>query len=458
MKLLQDAWSGTRSAFIPIYGRRRVGKSELIVHFMADKPGLYFVGKRAPGPAQISEFLEVAARALSEPLLAQIRPAGWKAAFEAVIERANKATEPGKFILALDEFQWIAEAAPEIASVLQELWDRQWSQSAKVMLILCGSYFGFMEREVLGKQSPLFGRRTAQILLAPFNYLEAAEFHRSYSTVDQARVYGICGGIPAYLQEFDASQSVEQNIAARILDESSALAREPEFLLREELRELAPYHAILMALAEGKSSPTQLAKTIQADARTLNYHLQALTGLGYVQRRFPLTRGKPAVRAVRYALEDPLLRFWFRFVFPRQSTLRFLGPNRAFAEIVRPELDAYLGHSFERLCREALPLIYLAEGVPPAFEVGEYWDPAVQIDILGLREDHWTDIGECKWGTVPSVAALAQEIEAKIQLYPNAEKATLGRRAFVRTLGRKAVTSTDLRVHTLDDLYALEPS
>src|ERR1700733_3538362 len=136
LKLLQNAWSGPRSAFIPIYGRRRVGKSELIVHFMTDKPGLYFVGKRAPGTAQIGEFLEVAARALSEPLLAQIRPSGWKAAFEAVIERANKRATKGKFILALDEFQWIAAADPEIASVLQELWDRQWSQSAKVMLIL----------------------------------------------------------------------------------------------------------------------------------------------------------------------------------------------------------------------------------------------------------------------------------------------------------------------------------
>jgi hypothetical protein len=86
---------------------------------------------------------------------------------------------------------------------------------------------------------------------------------------------------------------------------------------------------------------------------------------------------------VRYTLDDPLLRFWFRFVFPHQSTLRFLGPERGFSEIVRPALDAYFGLCFERLCRESLPLIYIAEGITAAFEVGEYWDPRVQIDVVG---------------------------------------------------------------------------
>ena len=146
-------------------------------------------------------------------------------------------------------------------------------------------------------------------------------------------------------------------------DESAALAREPEFLLREELRDLAPYHSILMALAQGKSSPAQLAKSTGIDVRGLNYHLNTLVELGYVQRRYPVTEAEPSTRSVRYALDDPLLRFWFRFVFPHQSVLRLLGPERGFAEIVRPELDAYLGRCFERLCRESLPLLYLREGV-----------------------------------------------------------------------------------------------
>lgn len=452
LKALQEAWSAARSGFIPIYGRRRVGKSELIVHFMSGKPGLYFVGKRASGGAQLQEFLEAAARALGDPVIAQVRVTNWKSVLELLTERLPG---KGKFILALDEFQWIAEASPELPSVLQELWDRHWSRSGRMLLILCGSYIGFMEREVLGQRSPLFGRRTAQILLRPFNHLEAARFHPRFSTVDQARVYAICGGVPAYLLAFDGAQSVEQNLISQVLNESAALAREPEFLLHEELRDLVPYHSVLMALAQGKSSPAQLAKATGIDVRGLNYHLNTLVELGYVGRRYPVTEARPSTRSVRYALDDPLLRFWFRFVFPHQSVLRLLGPERGFAEVVRPELDAYFGRCFERLCRQSLSLLYLREGVRAPFTIGEYWDADVQVDVVGVRQDNWTDLGECKWGDVSSLSALVAELDEKARRYPNARNATIGRRLFVKKCPPKAHVS-DARVHTLTDLYELE--
>ncbi len=454
-KLLNDAWKAPGGAFIPVYGRRRVGKSELIVNFMSKKGGIYFVGKRAPGGPQLEEFLEIAARTLKEPLLAQARVTGWKQAFELVVSRWQG---KGKLILALDEFQWLAEACPEVPSILQELWDRSWAKSGRVMLILCGSYIGFMEREVLGEKSPLFGRRTAQLLLRPFNHLEAGEFHPRYSVEDKARVYAICGGIPMYLLAFDPKQSVEQNIMSRLLDDLAVLAREPEFLLREELRDLAPYHAVLMALAQGKTSPAQLSSTTGIDVRGLDYHLKTLAELGYVQRRYPITSSKPTARSVRYALDDPLLRFWFRFIFPHQSVIRMLGPEQGYTEIVKPHLDAYFGRCFERLCRECLPMIYRQERVRCAFTIGEYWDAKVQVDVVGVREDNWTDLGECKWGDVTSMAALTAEIEAKAAKYPNARNATINRRLFIRTLKSRAKHPDDVHVHTLRDLYALTAS
>ncbi len=454
-RMLQQAWRGEKSAFIPIYGRRRVGKSELIVHFMSDKPGsIYFVGKRAPGETQVQEFLETAAQAFNEPLLSQVRVNGWREALDLVVKRWSG---KGKLVLALDEFQWMAETSLELPSVIQELWDRQWSKSGKVMLILCGSYLGFMEREVLGKKSPLFGRRTAQIKLQPFNHLEAAEFHPRCSVVDQARIYALCGGIPMYLLTFDPKLSVEQNIIAHVLDDLSALSREPEFLLREELRDLVPYHAVLMALAQGKNAPAQLTKTTGIEPRGLNYHLNTLTDLGYVQRRYPLTEHRPTTRSVRYALDDPFLRFWFRFIFPHQSILRMMGPKRGFAEVIKPQLDAYLGRCFERLCRQSLPMIYHAEGVNAAFQVGEYWAKESQIDVVGVREDNVTDLGECKWGDFGSLAALQSELDKRIAIYPNDRKATIGRRLFVRAVkGKPAGMAKDVCLHTLADLYDLE--
>ncbi|NJN63687.1 MAG: ATP-binding protein [Acidobacteria bacterium] len=455
LQLLGDAHRSEEAAFIPIYGRRRVGKSELIVRFMKAAGGLYFLGKQAPAGLQLAEFLREAALALHEPLLADVAVSGWKQALEMVLDRAPR---DRKLVLALDEFQWSAYASPELPSVIQELWDRRIRQQRNVLLVLCGSYVGFMEREVLGRQSPLFGRRTAQIHLKPFGFREAALFHPHYSSTHRAEAYFICGGVPLYLRSFTPTNSVETNVVEQILDPYGPLNREPDFLLREELREVETYHAVLEALASGRSLHADVARHVGIDGRRLNYYLSQLIELGYVGKRYPLTESRPTARQVRYEVTDPLLRFWFRFVFPNLGYLQQMGPRKTYRNIILPELPAYFGTSFERLCREALPALYEREGVEAAFEIGEYWSKDVQIDVVGLREDGWTDLGECKWGPVKSLPRLQAELEAKVPKFPNARNATVGRRLFVRALGRSvAPAGSGPRLHTLDDLYSVDP-
>ena len=229
--MLNDALDGERSGLIPVYGRRRVGKTFLLLRFCQDRRGIFFLGKQAPAPHLLKEFLSIAARALDQPLLARVRLEGWKQALEAVLDAWRG---PGKLIIVLDEFQWIVGASPELPSVLQELWDLRLAHSGEALLVLCGSYVGFMEREVLGRKSPLFGRRTAQIHLKPFGFREARQFHPAYSLADAARTYFICGGVPLYLQEFDGSRSVEKNITDNLLAEHSTLHQ-----LVEEVRSKA---------------------------------------------------------------------------------------------------------------------------------------------------------------------------------------------------------------------------
>ena len=451
LQLLERAYAGADSSFLPIYGRRRVGKSELIYRFLEDKRGLYFLGKTAPAPLQVREFLREAARVVDEPLLALLPPDDWKQALLTTVERW---TGPEKLVLVLDELQWIVAASPELPSVLQECWDRHWRDSGRVMLILCGSFVGFMEREVLGEKSPLFGRRTGQIHLRPFGFREAAAFHPTWSRADAAGAWFACGGVPLYHRFFDAHRSLEDNLATLFFDEHAPLAREPDFLLREELREVEKYYAILLAIAGGHTTNRTIAEHTGVPERSLHYYITQLGGLGYVGRRHPLTGRPPVARHVRYALDDALLRFWFRFVFPNLSFIRQMGPQRSFRERVRPDLPSWFGLCFERLCREALPRLYEREGVGAAFQVGEYWDKSVQIDVVGLRDDGWTDIGECKWGTVRSRPALEAELAAKVGAYPNPRGATLGRRAFLRC--RPAGTPREangVRWHDLDDLY-----
>jgi AAA+ ATPase superfamily predicted ATPase len=158
---------------------------------------------------------------------------------------------------------------------------------------------------------------------------------------------------------------------------------------------------------------------------------------------------------VHYVLQDALLGFWFRFVYPNLSYLQHRGPARTFTDRLRPALPAYWGWAFERLCRDALPHLYAREGVEADFLVGEYWSPKVQIDVVGLRDDGWTDLGECKWGTVRSLPALRREIEAKVPAFPNARNATIGRCFFLRRRPKRLPQGGPTeRWYTLEDLYA----
>ena len=451
--MLNRALKSGRSELIPIYGRRRVGKSELILKFMAGNPGVYYLGKQSPAALQVRDFLEEAARALDMPLLGELRVNSWHRALLTLVEQWTQAHPGSKLVLALDEFQWIAASSPELLSELQHGWDRAWKNVGNVMLLLCGSYIGFMEREVLGQSSPLFGRRTAQIHLQPFGYLEAAEFHPRWSAGDRARAYFLVGGVAQYLLCLSDSQSIDQNIRDYLLDEFAPLFHEPTFLLREELREVAPYHAILFAVAAGETTVRAIAAVTGLPDRNLHYYLQQLVGLGYLRRRYPLERRRPNPKQLRFGIDDPLLRFWFRFAFPNTSIIRSAGASRAFAERIAPSLDAWFGDCFERLCREALPLIYAQESVAASFEVGEYWSKEAQIDLVAMRDDNWTDLGECKWGTLRSPRGLEAELERKVALYPNRRGATLGRRYFVR---RKPAARKDAQGwHSLEDLYAL---
>ncbi len=450
MDMLVRAYQSGQSSLIPIYGRRRIGKSELVRQFLRDRPGIYLMGKQAPESHQIQEFLHLSATVLHEPLLSRLAVTGWKEALEIVLE---KWTSEVPLVIALDEFQWLVESSPELPSVLQELWDVQWQHSNRVMLLLCGSHIGFMERNVLGRKSPLFGRRTAQILLRPFGHVEAARFQRGYSLTDRARTWFICGGVALYHRYFSSDRSVEMNIRTCLLEEFAPLFREADFLLREELREVENYHAVLMALARGSATGPDIATTSGIPSSSLPYYLNQLTELGYVARRYPLTTKPPAARHVRFAIADPLLRFWFRFVFPNISFVLHMGDERAFTRRVAPQLDAFYGEGFERLCRQALPALYRREGVAAAFEVGEFWSPAVQIDVVGVRDDGWTDLGECRFGKVRSTRAIADELVDKVQKYPNPHNATIGKRIFTRDAIPEARRAPGFRYHSLADLY-----
>jgi hypothetical protein len=444
---LERHYKGARSGLIPVYGRRRIGKTELLLHFATKKPTVYFTASDKLRTPQIVDFVRAAAEWLGAAHLAEAAPTSWEAALKLVI---GSAPAGRKLVLVLDEFQWLCASSPELPSVLQRLWDLEWQRGNRLLLILCGSFIGFMEREVLGARSPLHGRRTAAIRLEPFGFREAAEFHPKWSREEQARAYFVCGGVPAYLRRFDPARSVAQNIATEFFAVDAFFQREPDFLLREELAEVKQAASVLEATARGRHSQGEIAKAIGLSTAALAPHLKNLVSLGYLERAFPLVPGRPPRTSVLYRVADPLLRFWFRFVEPHWSTLRRFQPERAFEQIVAPHWEAYCGESFERLCREAMPLLYEEEGITGKYEIGEFWNRTMQIDVVGLRSDDWVDLGECKWRGRPRVSEAARELAEHARDYPDRRR-TVCQRVFLRA--KTGATPEGTKVHDLHSLY-----
>lgn len=455
LAFLEEAYQSPQSALIPIYGRRRVGKTELILKFFNDKKGLFFVGKQGTGALQQKEFLQEAALALDEPLLEKARVDGWKQALETVVSRWKG---PEKLILVLDEFQWMAEESPELPSVIQHLWDHQWKSNQNIMVILCGSFIGFMEREILGKKSPLFGRRTGQILLRPFNYLEAADFHPGHSTVDKARAYMICGGIPLYHRFFQQYGSIENNIIQNILSEFAPLYREIDFLLHEEFHDVEKIYAILSAIASGNSTNKQITQASGVGNNKQYYYYSQLEELRYIHKHSPISGEIRMRRTVQYRLCDPLLKFSFRFIYPNKSYIAQAGGEKAFLERIAPNLQSFFGISFEDICRQALQRIYTKQRVIGPYTIGDYWNKNVQIDVVGMREDNFTDLGECKWGdNIDSISTLVANLDHKVHQFPNPRNTTIQRHLFLKTASKRQRRDCPPHValHGLEDLYAL---
>ena len=290
-----------------------------------------------------------------------------------------------------------------------------------------------MEREVLGKKSPLFGRRTAQIPLRPFGYREAALFHPGYSRTDQARTYFLCGGVPLYLKRFSDSRSIEANIAAELLDEYAPLYREADFLLREELREVTLYYAILAALAAGHSTVQEIARQAGQDAARPRLLPPAAHRAGLHRAALPPDRRAPRRPAPSTTTSRTLSSAsGSASSSPAPATSATWERTARCATSSAPTSTPTSAAASSASAAKPSPGSTVRKGVTAAFEVGQYWSKTTQIDVVGLRDDGWTDLGECKWGTVRSPKAVEKELEEKVREFPNPRGATIGRRIFTR--------------------------
>jgi len=396
------------SQLIVIYGKRRVGKTALVKEFSKERHHIYFLADKAPDRDQLRQLSEKVGLYFQDEFLLSRGFGTWYDFFGYIKSK-------GKVVIIFDEFPYLIESNPAIPSLFQKGWDEDLRQSG-VFLILLGSSMGMMETEVLGHKSPLFGRRTGQLLVEPLSFESAKAFFPVLSTDLFMYFYGALGGTPAYLQQFDSALDFRENVRRRILVPEAYLYREPDFVLREELREPRNYFAILRAISMGKTRPAEIVNETGFEKNMVGKYLSVLTELKIIRREVPVTEwGFEKSKKGIYLLEDHFFRFWFNYVYPNRSFIEEGQSDYVLDKKIMPSLDRFISWSFEEVCRAQV-----RKGAPQGIKynrVGRWWSREREIDIVGLAEDDNTAVfGECKWSINPVGTDILNDLEKKAVL------------------------------------------
>ncbi len=393
LSFLEEKWDAGQAQFIVLWGKRRVGKTELVKQFIKGKPHVYYLSESTNEKEQLSRLSQALGRHFAEPLLETRGFSSWEECFRYIEAKKRR------FILAIDEFPYLIYSNPGITSLFQKAWD-EYFKHGTVFLVVLGSSMAMMEHEVLGYTSPLYGRRTGQWRVDPMPFDAVKLFRQGRSFEDRMAHYAVAGGIPAYWLHFDHGRGFDDNLKNSVLKKGEVLYDEVEFILREELREPRYYFALLQAIAQGKRRLSEIVNATGLSQPVANKYLGVLADLKIVERELPVTEGKPLKsKKGLYRITDEFFRFWFRFVFPKRSELE-MGRIEEVADSIARDLPQYLGGVYEKVAMQML-----TGRQDELFEfsaIGRWWDRQDEIDIVATNQERDTILfGEVKWSEKP---------------------------------------------------------
>lgn len=452
LRQLQGWWDGDRAEFVTLFGRRQVGKTELLVQFLKGKRTIYFYADRQPRADHLRALTEQVLALVDDPVLRVQAFASWEAALTYVLRLA----EAARLAFVIDEFSCAVDADPSLPSVMQRLWDAARRAGTPMFLILCTSFTEAVERH-FNADGPLYRRRTRELRIEPFTYRDAAHFFPQWGHLDQALAWGIVGGIPSYLHAFQ-ERTLADAVMTHVLDKSALLYREAEILLAQEVRGIGParLRGMLQAIAYGNTEPNQIAQRIGEPVTALSGALRFLVDYGLIERRSPFTVPNPErTRQTRYVIADNYLAFWFRFVLPNRSALEQGQTDYVWDQKIAPELSTYMGPRFEAMCRQFIRL-EPDRWRRPVPELAVWWRTSDELEIVGHDNGAVVLAAEAKWTNEPVGSDVLRTLQRRVALLPRVDPdcqlALFAKAGFTPQV--EQMRGPFLALSTVDDLYS----
>ena len=415
LKILDKKFKQKGFVMTVLYGRRRVGKTKLVNKFIQDHDckSISFTAVEREESELLSMMTEAVLTALAPDMLGDIS----FNSFEKLFDFIGRQAERERIVFFIDEYPYLAKQCPYIQSVLQKTIDTRWN-TGNLFFILCGSLVSFMKEEVLAESAPLHGRSNLELKLRPFNYLETADFLEGFSNEDKAICYGLTNGVAKYLEQFDTSLSLEENIIDQFYSVGGYFSEEQvKTVVSSEKQNPALYNSIISAVATGHTKNGEIATYIGSDDVT--YPLKVLVGAEILEKRMSK---KPY-----YILNDSMLEFWFRYVNRATSLINAGRGETYYHSNVKEHLHDFMGKVFEKMAKEYLMLNAGLNGLPILTEITDYQASVfdenkeqmqIEIDLLGKNDKNIMLVGECKFKNSPFDKEEFERFMDKIKYIP----------------------------------------
>jgi len=410
LKKLEELYQTKDFQMAVIYGRRRIGKSTLISKFLQNKKAIYYICTKIGSERNVELLSKQVVQTLS-PEFNSVSFKNLEDLLEFLTQNLSiQNNQNEKIVFVIDEFPYWAEKDESVLSIFQKFIDSKW-QDKNLLFILCGSALSFMENKVLSEKSPLFGRRSIQIKLEAFDYLESAEFVPNYTNEEKAICFGITGGVAKYLSLIDNSKTLDENIKNQFFNKMGYLYDETKNLLTQEFSDIKIVNNIIEQIASGSNTVILISDKIHEKEQTVLYSLEKLINIGIVEKLFCITEEKNK-KKTQYILKDQMFRFWYAFIPEAMSAIEIDKGDIYFEKIVKNRLHLFMGKIFEDMCRTFTLKIGL-EGKLNCFvtNVGTWWGSELIENEEGTKKAQSTDIdvvalspseksiitGECKF-------------------------------------------------------------
>lgn len=401
--------------FVVIYGRRRIGKTTLIKQFIKSKTAFYFLATKEVESQSMKRFAGVIARTTGNSVLQKAAFSDWLDLFQAVAD--YKPNE--KKVLVIDEFPYLVKVNDSFPSILQNAWD-EILKGSNVMLILCGSLISMMKKHALSYESPLYGRRTAQMRIAPLPFTTVYE-NQKLSFEEAAEQYSITGGVPKYMEFFSDGQPLYEQIKENVLSKNGFLYEEPNFLLTDEVQVPTNYFSIIKVIADGNHKLGTIAGILGLETSALTPYLKTLSELGFIEKQVPVTeKNAEKTRKGLYFISDNFLRFWFRYVYPYKGELELDNTQISLDELDKDFKEKFVAFAYEDICKEIFARLCSDKAIDfTPSKIGSYWlndkSGNTQIDVMAVDTvNKRLFAGECKYHNQPVDADVYFELVKKV--------------------------------------------